>query len=84
MVLTPEYEPPAALVNEVQRLRIEDGDIVVVRCDQILTKEQAEVMAERVRRALSQASRKAPVLVLSGGIDIEILKSSQLPIAASD
>lgn len=51
--------------GDVQRLRLRDGDVVVVRCDQQISLEVAERLREHVIRGLGLDANKNKVLVLN-------------------
>ena len=64
---------------EVRRLPIEDGDIVVMTCDQHLTAEMHRMIVAHVQHVIEQSKRDAKVLVLDKGFDIKVVGTGQLP-----
>lgn len=68
------------ITYQVKRLPIEDGDIVVISTNRLLTAEQMYQVHDHTERLMEQARRKAPVLVLNRGFEIRVLKTSQLPL----
>lgn len=64
---------------EVQKLVPEDGDVVVLKTTRPISAESAEVLHRTVERLAFRLEKKIDCLVLSDGIDIQILKTSQLP-----
>jgi hypothetical protein len=51
--------------GDVQRLRLRDGDVVVIRCDRQISPEVAEHLREHVIRGLGLDANKNKVLVLN-------------------
>lgn len=57
------------LLADVRRLRLEPDDVVVVCCDRMLSKHQAEQVRDYVKAAITGNE----VLVLSNGLSIHIV-----------
>jgi hypothetical protein len=62
-------------VTEVQRLRLEPGDRLVVRADRELTQHQTETIPSRVRAALHLPD-DFPVMVIPAGFSVEVVTPS--------
>lgn len=67
------------LIQTIQKLVLDEGDIVVIKPSHDLTLKQSEMIEERVARVLKAAGRKVEVLMLPKGFEIELLKASTLP-----
>lgn len=59
-------------ISDVQRLRLEPGDSLVIRCPERLDMATAAEVKERVRAILRLAD-DVPVLVLPEGLGVEVL-----------
>lgn len=65
-------------VAEIKRLRLEGGDVVLVRCEDRVSQTTAQRIRDMVQSVLRQAGHDAPVMVLDKGLSIEILGASKL------
>jgi len=66
------------LTAEVKRLRIEDGDVVVIRCTEAISQETAERIRQSVESVMQKAGRSPPIMILDKAMSIEILAASKL------
>lgn len=65
-------------INEIKRLRLEGGDVVIVRCEDRISTEHATAIREKVQWVLKQAGHAVPVMVLDKGLSIELLSGRKL------
>ena len=65
---------PLPEITEVQRLRLEPGDILVIRSPQSLTPDDAQMVQQRVRVIL-RLPEDFPLLVLPGGMSVEAVSA---------
>jgi hypothetical protein len=61
------------LIAQIARLRLDDGDIVLVRCPEIISAETGERIRKYVEGTLREVGRTAPVMILDRGMSVEIL-----------
>jgi hypothetical protein len=61
------------LIAQIARLRIDDGDIVLIRCPEIISAETGERIRVYVEHTLAAVGRIAPVMILDRGMSVEIL-----------
>lgn len=69
-------------VGEIQRieaLHLDPGDVLVIRATQFLSQAQREWIAHRSREIFGD--RK--VLVLDGGLDLDVVRKTQFAVAQS-
>jgi hypothetical protein len=66
------------LKAEIARIKLGDGDIVLVRTDELITAETGERIRQYVERTLREAGRVAPIMILDRGMQIEIIAASRL------
>lgn len=66
------------LETEVRKLVPEDGDIIVIRTEKKLSREQADRLSYMVRGAIEAAGKQAVAILLEDGLSIELLKTSAL------
>jgi hypothetical protein len=59
-------------VAEAERLALGPGDIVVVKCPQVLADWEAEELGSRIRTVIPAEVR---LIVLDGGLDITVIKA---------
>lgn len=63
----------------ISKTDIADGDCIIIQTDRVLSMPQSEHLREHVKLVIDALNVDAEVLVLSDGIDIKVLKTSQLP-----
>lgn len=62
----------------IRKLNLCEGDCVVVTSSAPIGQEQRVRIGESIKALLESLSIKAPVLVLDRGLDIKILRTSEL------
>jgi hypothetical protein len=72
-----EAEPAVLFLGDLQRLRLEPGDLLVLSTDQRLSMETAE----RLRSTLATATGDRRVLVLDCGLKLGVLANAEPPAA---
>lgn len=65
-------------IAAIKRLRLEGGDVVIVRCEDRISKDAAEQIRHMVAGTLQQAGHSVPVMVLDKGLSIELLGGAKL------
>jgi hypothetical protein len=67
--------PP--LVHEVRRVTISEGDIVLIRCEDILTNTAVERIQAKVKAIFNSVGHNPPVFVLDRGLALEIISAKK-------
>lgn len=62
----------------IRKLQAEDGDLIVLTCEQRITVEAMEHLHERLTTVVDSLGVQAKVLVLDAGMDIKVIHTSQL------
>lgn len=65
------------LVGDIRRLHIEEGDVVLIRCTEVLSKEHAARIRQTVSEVLEGTGRKVPVMLLDKGLSLEIISAEK-------
>lgn len=63
-------EPEVRFLGDVQRLTLQPGDVLVLKCANVLTVETTARLREHVQKIVGQECK---VMVLSGGLEIGVL-----------
>lgn len=66
------------LEQTIQKLALEDGDVIVVRSPKPLRQDVIGVIRMQLHHLIDCSGKKAQVLVLDDGLSIEVLKLSGL------
>lgn len=66
------------VIHSVQKLELADGDCVVITSNKPLSLEHRKALRNVMVAALSEMKCAAPVIVLDNGLDVKILKTSEL------
>jgi hypothetical protein len=60
---------------EVETLRLENGDVLVVRCDQKLSVTQYEMVRKKFEKAFTGPN--IPIVILDGGLKLSVLNTGE-------
>lgn len=66
-------------VAQAEKLKLEDGDVLVIKADRPITHEHASAIREHGMALLQRLGVRGEVLVLDQGMHAELLKTSHLP-----
>ena len=66
------------LDQTIRKMQAEDGDVIVLTTSERLTKAAADHLRDMLATVVADLKVNAKVLVLDSGLDIKIIKTSQL------
>jgi len=74
------HDDPLEYIVDVQRLDIRQDDILVIRTDYLLNKEQVTAVRERLEEAIGDRLKEwnVRILVLTGAFDMAVLRKEVL------
>lgn len=64
---------------QIKKVKLEDGDVLVITCPDHLRVEIAAVIRDKAVGLLERLGVDAQVMILDGGMQAALLKTSQLP-----
>lgn len=64
---------------EIERVKLEDGDVLVITSQSPVSMQQAKRTLDECRDVIRRLGVRAEVLILDKGLDAHLLKTSQLP-----
>lgn len=65
-------------IAEIRRVALAEGDVVVVRCRDPISKEVAERIRQTVSASFAEVGCHPPVMVLDRNVEIEIITAERL------